>query len=172
MRTLNSTCPNFWIQQISSFHTSIVDLERTSACEGRALVTVSSSWAKVVRCTDPLRYYMSTLRMHRKINQVAWCKCVWRTNQYWLYQKVVLGVMFMCLTFTWRSYQQKPLVGTISMCNLVQEFLMTPQSWDNFYVQPCPRVPDDPTKPWFSANPTGKNSLSEGSITVKTKMLL
>ena len=34
-------------------------------------------------------------------------------------------------------------------------------SRDNFYMQPCPRVPDDPTKPWFSANPIGKNSLSK-----------
>ena len=32
---------------------------------------------------------------------------------------------------------------------------------DNFYVQPCSRIPSDPTQPWFTANPVGKNSLSK-----------
>ena len=33
-------------------------------------------------------------------------------------------------------------------------------SRDNFYVQPCLIVPDDPSKPWFTTNPIGKNTLS------------
>ncbi len=43
---------------------------------------------------------------------------------------------------------------------------------DNFYVQPCSTVHDDSSKPWFTVNPIGKNSLckmvkevySEGGI--------
>ena len=34
-------------------------------------------------------------------------------------------------------------------------------SCDNFYVQPCLIVPDDPSKPWFTTNPIGKNTLSK-----------
>ena len=34
-------------------------------------------------------------------------------------------------------------------------------SRDNFYVQPCLTVPDDPSKPWFTSNPIGKNTLSK-----------
>ena len=34
-------------------------------------------------------------------------------------------------------------------------------SRDNFYVQPCLTVPDDPSKPWFTSNPVGKNTLSK-----------
>ena len=43
---------------------------------------------------------------------------------------------------------------------------------DTFYVQPCSTVPDDSSKPWFTVNPIGTNSLckmvkevcSEGGI--------
>ena len=31
---------------------------------------------------------------------------------------------------------------------------------DNFYVQPLSAIPDDSEKPWFTANPIGRNSLS------------
>ena len=32
---------------------------------------------------------------------------------------------------------------------------------DNFYLQPCSTAPEDSSKPWFTANPIGKNSLSK-----------
>ena len=32
---------------------------------------------------------------------------------------------------------------------------------DNFYVQPSTETPDDPNKPWYTANPIGRNTLGK-----------
>ena len=32
---------------------------------------------------------------------------------------------------------------------------------DNFYLKPCSQIPKDPTAPWFTCNPVGKNTLAK-----------
>ena len=124
MRTLNSTCPNFWIQQISSFHTSIVDMERTSAYEGgKSTGDHQLKLSQVVRCTDPLRYVYTENASKSQPGSLA---------QMRVKNKPILAV---------------PESGTRCHVDLYMKKLPAEAfSRDNFYVQPRPRVPDDPTK--------------------------
>ena len=125
-------------------------MERTSAYEGgKSTGDHQLKLSQVVRCTDPLRYVYTENASKSQPGSLA---------QMRVKNKPILAV---------------PESGTRCHVDLYMKKLPAEAfSRDKFYVQPRPRVPDDPTKPWFSANPTGKNSLSEGSITVKTKMLL
>ena len=58
-----------------------------------------------------------------------------------------------------------PEVGTrchVHVLDLyIQKLFQAAFTHDNFYVQPCSTVPDDSSKPWFTVNPIGKNSLSK-----------
>jgi len=99
--------------------------------------------SQVVRCTDPLRYIYTENASKNRPGGMA---------QMRVKNKIVpiLAVQesgTRCHVYVLDLYMKKLPAEAFSL--------------NNFYVQPCPRVPNGPTKPWFSANPIGKNSLSK-----------